>query len=447
MTKPLSPSKSIGGELYVPGDKSIAQRGALLSLLSRGPITLRNFPTSADCRTALEAVRQFGVTVTEQENTITLTPPASITVPDDTYINCGNSGTTARLLAGIAAGSPWSIVLTGDESLSRRPMKRIVDPLTAMGAEMFDSDGHLPMTVRGKRLLPFEFTLPVPSAQLKSSLLLAGLASGCSVMVREVIPSRDHTELMINHLGEGVTVREIKAEMTEDPNDPRKRRMVMPAEHKREITLSAQAKIIGGELDIPGDFSTAAFFFALAALSDSTITVHRVGLNPTRTGFLDYLKTLGAKVEISEKATSGGELRGTVRVTGNGIKPRRVAGEVVAGMIDEIPLVAMLAAFAEGTTVIRDAAELRVKESDRLEAVAHNLTLMGVSCGLLEDGLAIEGKHDLSGADFRAFGDHRIAMAFSIAAMRLEGPSTLDDAPVVAVSCPEFFNLLESVTT
>lgn len=446
MNKLLSPSKTIGGEIRVPGDKSIAQRGALLALLSRGPITLRNFPSAADCRTALAAVKQFGVVVTESEGSVTLTPPASIVVSDDTYVDCGNSGTTARLLAGIAAGSPWSIVLTGDSSLSRRPMKRIVDPLTAMGAELFDTEGHLPMTVRGKKLLPFEYTLPVPSAQLKSSLLLAGLASNCSVTIREMTPSRNHTELMINHFGEGIAVTDIKAEMVEDPDDPRKRRMVKPAEYKREITLSAQAAIAGGELDIPGDFSTAAFFFALAALSDSTITVHQVGLNPTRTGFLEYLKSLGTKVEVLSKETVGGELRGSVRVTGNGIKPRRVAGETVVGMIDEIPLVAVLAAFADGTTVIRDAAELRVKESDRLEAVARNLTLMGVSCGLLEDGLAIEGKRELAGADFISYGDHRIAMAFSIAAMRLEGPSSIDDASVVGVSCPEFYELLETVT-
>ena len=446
MKRELKPSKSIGGELQVPGDKSIAQRGALMALLSHSPIILKNFPAAADCRTALEAVKQFGVVVEEQDGLVTLTPPESISVADDTYINCGNSGTTARLLAGIAAGSPWSIVLTGDESLSARPMKRISEPLTAMGAELFDSEGHLPMTVRGRKLLPFEYTLPVPSAQLKSSLLLAGLASGCSVTIREVTPSRNHTEIMVNHLGEGLTVRDIKAEIVENPNDPRKRKMVMPEDFKREITLSAQAKIVGGEIDIPGDFSTAAFFFALGALSENSITVRKVGLNPTRTGFLDYLKTLGAKVEIGERESVGGELRGTVTVTGNGIKHRRVAGDTVVDMIDEIPLVAVLAAFSQGTTVIRDAAELRVKESDRLKAVTHNLTLMGVSCGLLEDGLAIEGKPELSGADFKSFGDHRIAMAFSIAAMKLDGPSTIDDASVVAVSCPEFYQLLESVT-
>ena len=377
MTRELKPSKSIGGELQVPGDKSIAQRGVLFALLSQGPIVLKNFPAAADCRTAIDAVKQFGVKVEEQDSTITLIPPPTISIPDDTYINCGNSGTTARLLAGIAAGSPWTVVLSGDESLSTRPMKRISEPLSAMGAELIDTDGHLPMTVKGKKLLPFEFTLPVPSAQLKSSLLLAGLASHCSVTVRELIPSRNHTEVMINQLGEGLTVRDIKSEMVEDPDDPRKRRMVMPEEFRREITLSAQAGIRGGEVDIPGDFSTAAFFFALAALSDSTLTVRKVGLNPTRTGFLDYLKTLGTRVDVADKETIGGELRGTVTVTGNGIKPRRVAGDTVVGLIDEIPLVAVLAAFADGTTVIRDAAELRVKESDRLQAVAHNLAPHG----------------------------------------------------------------------
>lgn len=445
MSRDLKPARAIGGEIEVPGDKSIAQRAALFALLAKGPIIAHNFPKGADSQTALKVIRQFGVEVENQGTALAFTPPSSVSIADDTFIDCGNSGTTARLLAGIAAGSPWTIVLTGDESLSRRPMKRIADPLTAMGAELITTDGHLPMTVKGRKLLPFEFTLPVPSAQLKSSLLLAGLASHCSVTVREITPSRNHTEIMIEQLGSGIAVRDIKAEMVEDPKDPRKRKMVMPEEFRREITLTAQAEIAGGELHIPGDFSTAAYFFALAAISQSTIAVRNVGLNSTRTSFLDHLKAIGAKVDISDKQTLSGELRGTVTVTGQDIKPRRIAGETVVGLIDEIPLVAMMAAFADGTTVIRDAAELRVKESDRLAAMADNLTRMGISCGLLEDGLAIEGGKELSGTDFMSHGDHRIAMACAVASQMLVGPSTLDDDACVGVSCPEFFDLLAKV--
>jgi 3-phosphoshikimate 1-carboxyvinyltransferase len=291
-------------------------------------------------------------------------------------------------------------------------------------------------------LLPFEYTLPIPSAQVKSSVLLAGLASRCSTVVREEAITRDHTELMVQAIGEGLTVRDVKPVMEPDPVDPRKKKMVMPESFKREITLGPGARIHGGRIDIPGDISTAAFFFAVAALSGQTVTVENVGLNPTRTGFLDYLKMTGAKVEITDKAVVSGEARGTVTVTGEGIKPRKISGETTVGVIDEVPIIAVMAAFADGTTVVRNAAELRVKESDRLAAVAENLSRMGVKCGLLEDGLAIEGGKELTGSDFSSFGDHRIAMAFSVASLFLVGPSTINDDSVVAISCPGFYDLL-----
>ncbi|MCB2201841.1 3-phosphoshikimate 1-carboxyvinyltransferase [bacterium] len=447
MTRQLSPAKKIGGELTVPGDKSIAQRAALLSILAERPLVVGNYPDGEDSRTALRVAKQFGVSVAQNGEKITLTPPGEVTIPAETIVDCANSGTTARLLAGIAAGRSIDIIISGDASLSRRPMKRIVDPLTAMGAELIDSEGHLPMTVRGRKLLPFEYTLPVPSAQVKSSVLLAGLSSGCSVTVREMTPSRDHTELMLQHLGVGLAVEDVKAVMLDDPKDPRKKIRVMPFDHKREIILPPNARVGGGEIDIPGDISTAAFFFALAAISGETITVRNVGLNPSRTAFLDHLKTVGCTVDISDKVVVSGEARGSVTVTGGALKPRRVAGDAIVGLIDEIPLVALIGAFAEGTTIIRDAAELRVKESDRLQAIAENLTAMGVSCGLLDDGLAIEGRVEHAGADFKTYDDHRIAMTFAVAAQVAVGPSTLDNDEPVAVSCPSFFDLLGAVTS
>ncbi|MDX9856851.1 MAG: 3-phosphoshikimate 1-carboxyvinyltransferase [candidate division Zixibacteria bacterium] len=447
MMRRLNPAKKIGGELRVPGDKSIAQRAALVSILSSGPITAKNFPDGLDSRTALSVAKQFGVEVVERDGAVVLTPPARTSILPEAIVDCGNSGTTARLVAGIAAGREISVIIAGDESLSRRPMKRVVDPLRAMGAEVIDSEGHLPMTVRGRKLLPFEYTLPVPSAQVKSSVLLAGLSAGCSVTIREMIPSRDHTELMLQHLQAGIQVREIKPIVQDDPTDPRKRVRVMPADHKREIILPSSARIDGGEIDIPGDFSTAAFFFTLAAISGGTVTVHGVGLNPSRTAFLDHLKHVGCGVSVSDRTVVSGEPRGAVTVTGGTLKPRRVAGDTVVGLIDEIPLVALIGAHAEGTTIIRDAAELRVKETDRLQAMADNLGLMGVSCGLLDDGLAIEGRTELGGADFGTYGDHRIAMAFAIASTVAVGPSTLDDDSCVAVSCPSFFELLGTVTS
>jgi len=442
----LRPAKKIGGTIRVPGDKSISHRAALISLLSEGPITVANFADNADCRSSLEAAKKLGVTVEQREDRIILRPPEELQA-DDTMIDCRNSGTTVRLLSGIVAGSPdLEVTLTGDESLSARPMKRIVDPLSTMGAECFDTDGHLPMRIRGRQLLPFEYTLPVASAQVKSALLLAGLASGCEVKVREMAITRDHTEIILGNLGEGFSECLIKPVREPDPDDPRKMRTIMPEPFKKESCLNRRSTIKGGLIDVPGDISTAAFFFAVAAISGESITVEGVGLNPTRSAFLDYLKALGCTISIANRATISGEPRGDVTVTGGQLISRAVKGATTVELIDEIPIVAVIAAFTDGTTVIRDAAELRVKESDRLAATADNLQRMGVKCGILEDGLAIDGKRDLSGADFASYGDHRIAMAFSVAALFAVGPSSIDDSAVVGVSCPQFYDLLYRIS-
>jgi len=301
------------------------------------------------------------------------------------------------------------------------------------------------MRIRGNKLLPFEYRMPVASAQVKSSLLLAGLASGCSVTIREDTITRDHTELMIEELGGEINVRLIKAVLVDDPNDPRKRIMQMQEPFKKEIVLSSKTKISGGEIDIPGDISTAAFFMAAAAISGKSITINNLGLNKTRTAFFDYLKAIGSEINIENRQTVSGESRGDVTVTGGLLKPRKISGETTVGLIDEIPIVSVIAAFTPGTTIIRDAAELKIKESDRLTATAENLKRMGIKCGLLEDGLAIEGGRDLSGADFVSYGDHRIAMAFSIASLFLVGPSTIDDETCVDISCPEFYDLLDKI--
>jgi len=445
MKRGLTPAKKVGGTITVPGDKSIAHRVALLSILTGEPVVAINYPDNLDCRVSLEAVRKFGVGVEQNGNTVTFTPPSQIDLPAETIIDCGNSATTARLLAGLVAGSELSVILSGDESLSGRPMKRIIDPLREMGAELFDRDGHLPLKIQGKKLLPFEYRLPVASAQVKSSLMLAAMASKCSLTLREDTITRNHTEIMLSQIGEGLSVREIKPVMTPDPHDPRKKRTSMPEDFKKEIKLASHSSVKGGTVDIPGDISTAAFFMAAAAVSGGTLTINNLGLNPTRTTFIEHLKNIGCRVEISDKTALSGETRGTVTVTGGPLKARKISGKTTAGLIDEIPIVAVMAAFAEGTTIIRDAAESKVKECDRLAATAANLRKMGVKCGLLEDGLAIEGGGERNGADFECFGDHRIAMAFSVAALFLDGPSTIDDDSVVAVSCPEFYNLLESI--
>ncbi len=445
MRRPLRPVRRVEGTIRVPGDKSIAHRAALLSLVADGPLTIQNFPGNQDCHSSLRAVAALGTQVKETETGLVLTPPVE-PLPTDVMVDCGNSGTTARLLTGIIAGTEAEVTLTGDESLRSRPMKRIIDPLTTMGARLFSDNGHLPMRIQGDKLTAFEYRLPVASAQVKSALLLAGLASSCSVVVREDQITRDHTERMIDCLGEGITTRDVKPVMVTDPVDPRKRKMVRQEPFKREISLAHNAIVHGGEVNIPGDLSTAAFFLAAAAISGRTVTVDELGLNPTRSAFLDHLRAIGCKVEVTDKVTISGEPRGTVCVTGGELRSRKISGAQTVALIDEIPIIAVMAAFAKGTTIIRDAGELRVKESDRLAATAHNLSLMGARCGALEDGLAIEPGPEMCGADFVGFGDHRIAMAFSIAALFLVGPSSIDDETVVAISCPEFYDLLKQIT-
>lgn len=446
MKRIVKPVRKVGGTIKLPGDKSIAHRAALLSILSKGPITIRNFPNGADCQRSLAAAQALGVTVDRDDDEIKLTPPEKLQVDEAAVIDCGNSGTTVRLLSGILAGSRIEVTLTGDESLSQRPMKRIIDPLTTMGAEMFADNGTLPIRIRGRKLDSLEYRMPVASAQVKSALLLAGLASSCSVVVREDVVTRDHTEIMVRELGEGLTVRDIKAVAVTDPDDPRKRRMQRPEPYKREIVLEPTAVINGGLVDIPGDFSTAVFFMGAAAISGHSLTIANVGLNKTRTVMLEHLKAIGCSVQINNRAVVSGEARGDVTVTGGPLKARKISGDTTVGLIDEIPMVAVMAAFAKGTTIIRDAGELRVKESDRLMAVTENLKRIGIKVGLLEDGLAIEGGKDLNGTDFASFGDHRIAMAFSIAGLFLHGESSIDDDASVVVSCPGFYELVDLVT-
>lgn len=447
MSRKISPSRKIGGTIRVPGDKSIAHRVALLSIIAGGPIEIQNFPDNADCRSSLAAAESLGVTIERSDERLRLIPPKNNSWPDKVLIDCGNSGTTARLLAGIVAGSKCSVILTGDDSLSARPMKRIVDPLNAMGAELADTEGHLPLTVCGKALLPFEYRMPIASAQVKSALLLAGVASGCAVTVTEETITRNHTEIMLKEMGAPIEIQEIKPVLTEDPTDPRKRRMLMPEDYKARISLESHAKLSGGSISIPGDFSSAAYFFTAAAISRGKVTVEDVGLNRTRTGFLDYLRSVGCTVEIKDRRVQSGEAVGTVTVTGGALKSRRITGETTVQLIDEIPCVAVVAAFANGTTIIRDASELRLKESDRLAAIAENLTRMGVKVGLLEDGLAIESNGELQGADLLSFGDHRIAMAFSIAALVANGPSTIDDPSAVDITFPEFYSCLKMIAS
>jgi 3-phosphoshikimate 1-carboxyvinyltransferase len=458
----LHPRRSINGTLTLPGDKSISHRAALISLLCKEPLRLLNYSDGEDCKASLEAIRKLGADVQQgSDGSLTVTLPKE-RGSDPVIIDCGNSGTTCRLLLGLLAGAGITAELIGDESLSSRPMKRVADPLTLMGASIVsgslatssdDSDSAgtsdpatLPLRVLGGANESIDYRLPVASAQVKSAILLAAVSSGATAIVTEDVITRDHTERMLQHLGANISVKQPRLELTEDPNDPRKKIRTILDDWKTQVIVKGSQELTGGEIDIPGDISTAAFFFAAAAIGGGEITVKNLGLNPTRTAFLDHLKAIGCDVKVSDKEVISSEPRGNVTVTGGALRGRRISGAQTAALIDELPIIAVLACFAEGPTVIRDARELRVKETDRIDALTKNLRVMGAHVGELEDGLAIEAKNEMQPGDFNSYGDHRIAMALSVAALFLSGDSTLTGADAVTVSCPTFFELLDSIT-
>lgn len=446
----LAPRRKIHGDLTLPGDKSISHRAALFSLLLDGPLTIRNYSDGEDCQSTLKAVSALGAEVTDSvadgdSCILTITPPQSVKTPGAS-IDCGNSGTTARLLLGLLSGLDVAVELTGDESLSRRPMERVTDPLSVMGASFSATNGGLPLRALGGAHGSIDFRPKTPSAQVKSALLLAACAGGGTAIVTEDVITRDHTERMLQNFGANVRVSSPRVGLSEDPLDPRKKIRHRLDNWKARVAVTGNATLSANEIDVPGDFSTAAFFFACAAIGRGTVTIRNLGLNPTRTAFLEHLKAVGCEVTIENRVTISEEPRGTVRVTGVDLKGRKISGRVATGMIDEIPIVAVMACFAEGTTVIRDVGELRVKETDRLETIAVNLRKMGAAVGVVEDGLVIEAKGEMQPADFDSFGDHRIAMAMSVAALFLPGKSTLVNDEVTAISCPRFFELLQSIS-
>ncbi|MFQ5607693.1 MAG: 3-phosphoshikimate 1-carboxyvinyltransferase [Candidatus Zixiibacteriota bacterium] len=446
--KQLKPRRKISGALALPGDKSISHRAALMGLLVSEPLQITNYSDGADCEATLAAVESLGVEIQRgsKPGDLTLTPPAEIVVSNP-LLDCGNSGTTARLLTGLLSGLGVAVELTGDESLRSRPMERVIKPLTELGAGFESSDGRLPLKILGGATGSINYTLPVPSAQVKSALLLAACAGHGAAIVTEPIATRDHTERMLKHLGARIDVSSPRIEIREDTDDPRRKSRVVLDDWQSRVTVRGNGVLGGGVIDIPGDISTAAFLFAAAAIGRGEVSITNVGLNKTRTAFLECLRSVGCEVDIDRRAELAGEPRGRVTVRGSELRSRKISGALAAGLIDEIPIVGVMACFAEGPTVIRDVGELRVKESDRLAAIAENLRLMGASVGTIDDdGLVIEAKGEMQPADFRSFGDHRIAMALVIASMFLPGTSTIDDIECVGVSCPRFFEMIEQIS-
>jgi 3-phosphoshikimate 1-carboxyvinyltransferase len=415
----------------MPGDKSISHRAAMIAALATGVTRVTNFSTSADCQATLSCLSELGVSIEHRGSQLLVHGVGTdglhaLAEP----LDCRNSGTTMRLLAGILAGQNFNSTLTGDESLRSRPMQRIIEPLTMMGASISSTDGRAPLVIEGQSpLRALNYELPIASAQVKSCILLAGLGAAGQTHVVESQITRDHTERMLRWFGVPLEVRDVAG--------------------SRAITVNGPARFNPRDVSIPGDVSSSSFFIAAAALlPGSSLEITGVGVNPTRVTFLEQLRSLGFDVAVSNLRDECNEPIGTIRVSGARSSSESAAplrGSVIPQLIDELPLLVVVGSQIEGGFEIRDAAELRAKESDRIAATVQNLRAMGAEVEEFKDGLRVAGPVQLRGATIDPRGDHRIAMAFSVAALIARGETDIRDAQCVAVSFPEFFELLESV--
>ena len=421
-------------EIMVPGDKSISHRAVMLAALSNGVCKITNFLEGEDCLSTIRAFQQLGVTIERPDPGLVVVygSHGKLIAPEGD-IDCGNSGTTMRLLAGILAGQPFTSRLTGDASLSKRPMRRIIEPLTQMGATItaLGANDSPPLVIHGAPLHAITYRTPVASAQVKSAILLAGLSAPGVTTVIEPAPSRDHTERMLEYFL--VNLRR------EDGRPDRNRK----AAHECRVSMLGQQKIESRDFAVPGDISSAAFWLVAAACQPgSRLLVKNVGLNPTRTGILDVLVRMGARIREVVESVEEGEPCGIIDIKGGPLTGTVVEGHEVPNVIDEIPILAVAGALAEGRTIIRDARELRVKETDRIAAIATNLRAMGVEVHEAEDGMTIYGGGKLTGATLNSFGDHRIAMAFAIAGLFASGTTLIENAECVRTSYPQFESTL-----
>ncbi len=423
------PVRRIKGSIRLPGDKSISHRAALIAGVAEGPSELINFSTSRDCESTLTCLEQLGVIVTRSANTVAIQPPSRLLASAEP-LDCGNSGSTMRMLTGLLAGYAFSSELTGDASLSSRPMKRIIEPLEMMGAKIQSSGGTPPLLIEGtSSLKAITYELPVASAQVKSCVLFAGLNATGRTTVIEPATTRDHTERLFNGFG-------VPIEIT-----------------GTSIAINGPARLVGGDITIPGDISSAAYFAAAAMLlPNSELNIEDVCLNPTRAEFISLLRSWGGQIETIETRflrSERNELSGSITVATSEImngsnQLLRIGKDSVPALIDELPLVAVVGSQLAGVE-IRGAAELRVKETDRINATVKNLRAMGAEVEEFDDGFFVNGPTKLHGATIESFGDHRIAMAFSIAALVADGSSEILGASCVDISFPEFFDLLQQV--
>lgn len=424
-TKKIRPARKLEGGIQMPGDKSISHRYAMLAAIAEGTSEIHFFSSSADCASTLACLRKLGVRFERRDNVVTiegaglkgLLSPAG-------DLDAGNSGSTIRMLSGILAAQPFRSVIKGDASLSRRPMKRVIEPLTQMGARITAAEGgRPPLEIQGGPLHPIRYELPVASAQVKSAILLAGLFAPGETEVVEPAATRDHTEIALEQMGAEI------------------------GRHHRTIAVRGPARLEGRKLYVPGDISSAAFFIVAGLLvPESNLVIHNIGLNPTRTALLDVLAAMGGRVKILSVQMLNGELLGDLHVETSRLRGGQIPSELIPGLIDELPVLAVMGTQTDQGLEFHGAAELRVKESDRIAAVAENLRRMGAEVEELPDGMRVGGRQRLRGAEVESYGDHRIAMALAVAGLVAEGSTTVRDSGCVDISFPNFFEMLDKVT-
>ncbi|EPD53168.1 3-phosphoshikimate 1-carboxyvinyltransferase [Paenisporosarcina sp. HGH0030] len=418
---------ALRGTVRVPGDKSISHRSIMFGAMAKGKTTVNGFLLGDDCLSTISCFQKLGVDIQVNGNQVTITSDGMESWKEPSEIlDTGNSGTTTRLMLGILAGSNVHSVLVGDESIAKRPMKRVIEPLRQMGAQISGRSGgqFTPLAIQGTELTAIDYTMPVASAQVKSAILLAGLQANGVTTVRESEVSRDHTERMLRQFGADITCQD------------------------GVIQLQGGQKLSATHIEVPGDISSAAFFLVAGAIAkDSSIHLEHVGLNPTRTGILDVLQQMGAKLDVELENGGDEEPIGRLSIQSSQLKGIEIGGELIPRLIDEIPIIALLATQAQGTTVIKDAEELKVKETDRITAVVDELKKLGADIEATEDGMVINGPVTLTGGVLQSYGDHRIGMMGAIASVISTGPIEIEHASCISVSYPNFFDHLRNVST
>ncbi|MBO5561511.1 MAG: 3-phosphoshikimate 1-carboxyvinyltransferase [Firmicutes bacterium] len=420
----IRPIDKINSVITVPGDKSISHRAVMFGSIAQGDTEISGFLTGDDCMSTISCFKKLGIDIEVKGENVVVHGKGlhGLTAPTE-LLDVGNSGTTIRLISGLLSGQTFDCRLNGDASIQKRPMNRVIKPLSQMGAKIASTnDGYAPLAITGAKLKGIEYHMPVASAQVKSSILLASLYAEGETVVIEDMPSRDHTEIMLNYFGADII------------------------NENGRITSHPVKELYGRPLTVPGDISSAAFFIAAALLTpDSEITVTNVGINKTRTGIIDAFLEMGADIKVINERLAGGELVGDLVVKTSKLKAITLGGDIIPRMIDEIPVFVVAALAAEGTTVVKDAQELKVKESNRIATMIEELGKMGAKITETDDGMIIEGGQKLTGGTTYSHLDHRVAMSVAVAALNAKGDTTITDADCVGISFPNFYELLNSL--